>query len=182
MPAQITVSPTDHPLQGFYRWERERANQVFLTQPVGKGLVHDITWGEAGHQVRHMAAWLQSQGWPAGSRVAILGKNSAHWILADLAIQMAGHVSIPIYPTFNAETLCYILQHSEARACFVGKMDDTLSLQSGVPEGVQLLTLPLAPTGLAGGLRWDDLVAQASALAGEPAPDFDAICTIIYTS
>ena len=37
---------------------------------------------------------------------------------------MAGYVSVPIYPTFNAEALAYILEHSEAQALFVGKMDD----------------------------------------------------------
>ena len=58
-----------------------------------------------------MATWLQAQSWPAGSNVAILGKNSAHWILADLAIWMAGHVSVPIYPTFNGAALRYILNY-----------------------------------------------------------------------
>lgn len=109
MTAPITVSAADLPLPCLYRWERERTNQVYLTQPTGGGRVLDITWREAADQVRRAATWLASQGWPEGSRVAIIGKNSAHWILADLAIQMAGHISIPIYPTFNGEALTYIL-------------------------------------------------------------------------
>lgn len=180
MTAPITVSPSDLPLQCLYRWERERGNQVYLTQPTGGGAVKDITWGEAADEVRRMASWLQAQGWPAGSRVAILGKNSAHWILADLAILMAGYVSIPIYPTFNGEALSYILQHSEARACFVGKMDDTNNLQSGIPSGVQLIALPLAPN--INAPLWNDVIAKSAPLQGAPAPDMDAICTIIYTS
>jgi long-chain acyl-CoA synthetase len=180
MTAPITVSPGDLPLQCLYRWERERGTQVYLTQPTGGGAVKDITWGEAADEVRRMANWLQAQGWPAGSRVAILGKNSAHWILADLAILMAGYVSIPIYPTFNGEALSYILQHSEARACFVGKMDDTGNLQTGVPAGVQLIALPLAPNIKAA--LWSDVIAKSAPLQGAPAPDMDAICTIIYTS
>jgi alanine-synthesizing transaminase len=85
MTSRITVSPADLPLQCLYRWERERANATYMTQPMGGGEVLDITWAEAAQQVRRMANWLQQQGWPAGSRVAILGKNSAHWILSDLA-------------------------------------------------------------------------------------------------
>jgi long-chain acyl-CoA synthetase len=127
-----------------------------------------------------MAAWLQSQGWPQGSRVAILGKNSAHWILADLAILMAGHVSVPIYPTFNGEVLRYILDHSEARACFVGKMDDSASLKS-VPDHVPLIALPLAPQGITG-VHWEALVNQTSPLQGTPNTQSDSVCTIIYTS
>ncbi|EFK95564.1 AMP-binding protein, partial [sediment metagenome] len=118
--------------------------------------------------------------WPAGSRVAILGKNSAHWILADLAILMAGHISVPIYPTFNGEALSYILLHSEARACFIGKMDDISSLKSGVPPNLPLVILPLAPP--VKGLLWSDLIAKYQPINGSPAPDGESICTIIYTS
>ena len=180
MTAPITVAAADLPLQCLYRWEHERASQVYLTQPIGGGQVQDITWLQAADQVRRAATWLASQSWPEGSRVAIIGKNSAHWILADLAIQMAGHVSVPIYPTFNGEALTYILEHSEARACFVGKMDDTTNLQSGVPKNVPLIALPLAPSIKA--LAWTDLQAQNKPMAGEPAPHADAISTIIYTS
>lgn len=180
MPTPITVSPNDLPLQCLYRWERERANQVYLTQPSNGGKTVDITWAQAANQVRRIASWLKAQGWPEGSRVAILGKNSAHWILADLAIQMAGHVSVPIYPTFNAEALAYILEHSECRACFVGKMDDVTNLQGGAPASVTLVALPLAPAIKA--LQWDDLIAKNQPLAGTPTRDAEDVSTIIYTS
>jgi long-chain acyl-CoA synthetase len=176
----ITVSPGDLPLQCLYRWEKERGPQVYLTQPTGGGAVLDITWAQAARQVRSMASWLQSQGWPQGSRVAIIGKNSAHWILADLAIVMAGYVSVPIYPTFNAEALAYILAHSEAKALFVGKMDDTANISHGVPADLPLVALPLAPALAA--LQWADLVKNNAPLGGEPVADGDQISTIIYTS
>ena len=177
---KITVHSADFPVQRLCHWESHNPQGVFLTQPLGAGAVVDITWGEAAAQVRSMATWLQSQGWPQGSRVAILGKNSAHWILADLAILMAGHVSVPIYPTFNGEALRYILDHSEARACFVGKMDDSASLKS-VPDHVPLIALPLAPQGIPG-VHWEDLVNQTSPLQGTPNTQSDSVCTIIYTS
>ena len=180
MTEPVTVNPGDLPLQCFCRWERERRDQVYLTQPTGAGAVQDITWGEAGDQIRRMAAWLQSQGWPAGSRVAIIGKNSAHWILADLAILMAGHVSVPLYPTFNGDALAYTLQHSDARACFIGKMDDIANLRSGIPAGLPLIALPLAPAIEA--LQWSDLIQATPPLQGTPAPDPTGVCTIIYTS
>ena len=181
MPTSITVTPSQLPLQCLYRWERERANQIYLTQPTGGGAILDITWAEAADQVRRMAHWMQDQGWPAGSRVAILGKNSAHWILADLAIFMAGHVSVPIYPTFNAEALSYILEHSESRACFVGKMDDISNIKNGTPTGFPLIALPLAPA-IPKALLWKDLVAQNQPLQGTPVRDPESVNTIIYTS
>ena len=180
MTEPVTVSPNDLPLQCLYRWERERADQIYLTQPMGAGQIQDITWREAADQARRIATWLRAQGWPEGSRVAIIGKNSAHWILADLAIAMAGYVSVPIYPTFNGEALRYILEHSEARACFVGKMDEVDNLKTGVPASVPLIAMPLAP--VINALLWTDLLAKNAPLAGTPAPDMGAICTIIYTS
>lgn len=180
MATDITVSPGDLPLPCFYRWERERARQIYLTQPTGAGAVQDISWRDAGDQVRRMASWMQAQGWPPGSRVAIIGKNSAHWILADLAILMAGHVSVPIYPTFNGEALAYILAHSEARACFVGKMDEIGNLQTGLATDLPVIALPLAPPIKA--LQWNELIAKSEPLKDSPAPDGESICTIIYTS
>jgi long-chain acyl-CoA synthetase len=181
MAASPEITSDDLPLQRFCKWERERADKVYLVQPLGGGAVSEITWGQAGDQVRRMAAWMIAQGWPAGSSVAILGKNSAHWILADMAIWMAGHVSVPIYPTFNAQALRYILDHSEAKACFVGKLDDASSLHTGVPAGLPLIALPLAPP-VAGALAWTSLVAATSPLQGEPARGADELCTLIYTS
>ena len=178
--APITVSASDLPLQGLMRWALERGDAIYLTQPMGGGDVQDISWKEAADQVRRMATWLTVQGWPAGSRVAIIGKNSAHWILADLAIQLAGHVSIPIYPTFNGEALAYILAHSEARACFIGKMDDTTNLQTGLPKGLPVIALPLAPKLKT--LTWNDVLSTSAPLQGDPAAELDAVCTIIYTS
>ena len=176
----IPLRDSDLPLQRFYQWERERADKIFLTQPVGNGMVRDITWGQAGDEVRRMAAWLKSQGWPAGSKIAILGKNSAHWILTDLAIWMAGYVSVPIYPTFNGDALRFILTHSESRACFVGKLDEVSSLKTGVPAGVPLISLPLAPA--LDTLSWDAAIAATTPLQGAPVRDGEELCTIIYTS
>ena len=181
----VSLTPNDYQLPSLYRWEKQRGDKVFLTQPQGGGATQNITWAEAGQEARRMATWLLAQGFPAGSNIAILGKNSAHWILADLAIWLAGHVSVPIYPTFNAQALRYILEHSESKACFVGKLDDTDSLADGIPKGMPLIALPLSPREVATTFKaatWESLAAANAPLKGEPMGDVDAMCTIIYTS
>jgi long-chain acyl-CoA synthetase len=174
------VDPKDLPLARFAHWEATQANKVFMTQPMGGGQVQQITWAQAGQDARKMAAWLQAQDWPAGSRVAIWGKNSAHWMLADLAIWMAGFVSVPVYPTFNAATLRYILEHSEAKACFIGKLDDTEAYANGFPSGVAKIALPLSPPLQLS--TWDDITRNAQPLASLPERGADELATIIYTS
>lgn len=110
-----SVAPDTLALQRLYHWEQAAPNRVTLTQPMGQGVVQDFTWGQLADQVRRMAAHLQSQGWEPGSRVAILSKNCAWWLMSDLAIWMAGYVSVPLYPTLAHDTVNQILTHSEAR-------------------------------------------------------------------
>ncbi|RZT91973.1 long-chain acyl-CoA synthetase [Rivibacter subsaxonicus] len=174
-----SVDPAALPLQRLYHWERERADAIWLTQPIGGGRLREINWREGADEVRRVAAHLQAQGWPAGSRIAILGKNSAHWILADLAIWMAGHVSVPLYPMQTAANARQILEHAEAVACFVGKLDDWAGLQPAV-AGLATIALPLAPARELA--QWDDIVARTAPLAGEPLRAADELATIIYTS
>jgi long-chain acyl-CoA synthetase len=168
------------PLARLFHWERTRKHCTYLTQPMGEGVVRDYTWGHAVGEARCMAAWLQAQGWPPGSTIAILGKNSAHWIMADFAIWMAGYVSVPIYPTLTAESVRQILEHSEAKACFIGKLDAWEPMQPGIPAAVQRIVLPLAPS--SEGAQWDAVVASQPPLQGEIVRGADELATVIYTS
>ena len=68
----VSLTPADYQLPSFYRWEKERSDKVFLTQPLGHGALLDITWAQAGQEVRRMATWLIAQGYPAHSNIAIL--------------------------------------------------------------------------------------------------------------
>jgi len=98
----------------FY-WAEKTPDKVYLTQPFADGSIEDITWKQASDQVLRMATYLKAQQFPEPSNISILGKNSAHWILSDLAIWAAGHVSVPLYPTLNGDTAAYVLEHSEAK-------------------------------------------------------------------
>ena len=107
----MEVTQSDLALDCAYRWERERPDRVFLTQPFGGGQVRQWTWAQAVGEARRMAAYLKAQDWEPGSRVAILSKNCAWWIMADLAIWMSGHVSVPIYPSLRPQSIRQILEH-----------------------------------------------------------------------
>ena len=132
-------------LQRLYHWETTAPHRVCFTQPVGQGVVKTFTWAEVAHEVRCMASHLQSLGYAPGSRIAIWGKNTAHWIMADWAIWMAGHVSVPLYPTLATKTVRQILDHSGACLMFVGKLDDPDAIRAGVPEQLPCINLPLSP-------------------------------------
>jgi long-chain acyl-CoA synthetase len=177
------IAPEFLALQRLYHWEKTAPNRVALTQPMGNGAVQDLTWAEVGDQVRRMAAYLQAQGWEPGSRVAMLSKNCSWWMMTDLAIWMAGHVSVPLYPTLAAETVRQILTHSEAKACFIGKLDGWETMKPGVPADMPCISYALSPPDAVAAYEgWDAICARTKPLKGNPVRGEDELATLIYTS
>ena len=160
--------------------EDKLRDRIYMTQPIGNNQVVDYAWGQVVDQSRRMAAYLQSQGFPRGARIAILSKNCAHFIMAELAIWMAGYTTVAIFPTETAETINYVLTHSEASLLFVGKLDSWPQQKSGVPSGLPSVAFPLAPKTEFD--TWDAIVARTAPLSGRPRREPDDLAMLIYTS
>ncbi len=167
------------PLEMMYKWESESPNKVYLRQPINDEW-HEWTWKQFATEVRKMGAYLKSLDLPANSKIAVLSKNCAHWMMADLAIMMSGHVSVPMYPNLNSETVRQILEHSEAKVLFAGKLDDYASMKPGVPTDVKCITFPFYAQ--PGYDLWDDLVKEVEPLTENVVRDPMDLATIIYTS
>lgn len=169
-------------LDWFHYWELTQPQAVYLTQPNGHQVI-DYTWAEVGDQARRMAAHLKSLKLPPRSSIGLLSKNCAHWLIADLAIWMSGHVSVPLYPTLNAETARYILEHAEVKLLFVGKLEkaDWESVRPGIPADLPLIALPLAAA-IEGVPLWNDVIARTRPAKSAARRKSDELATIIYTS
>ncbi len=167
------------PLEMFYNWEKETPNKLYMRQPIN-GEWHHWTWSETGTQVRKMAAYLKSLNFPANSKIATLSKNCAHWIISDLAIMMAGHVSVPLYPNLKADSITQILEHSEAKLLFVGKLDDFESMRPGVPKDTPCIAFPFYSED--GYPVWDDLIQDVEPITENVVREPNELATIIYTS
>ncbi len=168
------------PLDVFYEREARHPRQRFLVQPIGGGQVETLTWADVGHQARCAAHWLRARELPQGSHIALISKNCAHWIIADLAIWMAGHVSVPLYPNLTADSVNQVLTHSESVLAFIGKLDDWPGMSVGVPADLPTISLPLHPPGEFD-FSWDDLL-RSSPIQDDPRPAAEQLATIIYTS
>jgi long-subunit acyl-CoA synthetase (AMP-forming) len=166
-------------LQAAFEREKRHPDRVFMTQPV-KGEVIDYTWGETMDQARRMAAYLRSLDLPPNSNIAMISKNCAHFIIAELAIWMAGHCTVALYPTLNADTVNYILDHSESKLLFVGKLDDWDHMKEGVPAGTSMIALPLAPPN--DYPKWDEIIAGQEPIRDDPVWPEDQRALICYTS
>jgi len=168
------------PLDMVYHWENAKPNSVYMTQPIGDGKTVEYTWGRAVDEARCMASYLKSLNLPEKSRIGLISKNCAHWIMTDWAIWMAGHISVPLYPTLNADTVNYILNHAECEVVFVGKLDDWDMMKPGVPESVRCISFPLSPPN--DFETWDDIVAKYPPLEENVQRDANELATIVYTS
>jgi long-subunit acyl-CoA synthetase (AMP-forming) len=160
--------------------ESALADRIFLTQPLAGGRTQDFTWAQVLDQSRRMAAHLRAQGFAPGSRIAMLSKNCAHFIMAELAIWMAGGTTVAIFPTETADTVRYVLDHSGASLLFVGKLDTWAQQRAGVPAGLPCIALPLAPA--TDHDTWDAVVARTAPLAGRTERGPDELAMIMYTS
>jgi len=168
------------PLDVFYEREARHPRQRFLVQPIGGGQVETLTWADVGHQARCAAHWLRARELPQGSHIALISKNCAHWIIADLAIWMAGHVSVPLYPNLTADSVNQVLTHSESVLAFIGKLDDWPGMSVGVLADLPTISLPLHPPGEFD-FSWDDL-QKSSPIRDDPRSPGEQLATIIYTS
>ena len=167
-------------LDSIYEHAAAQPGKVFLTQPLGGGKVADYTWGQVMDQAQRMAAHLQAQGCGPGSHVAILSKNCAHFFIAELAIWLAGGTTVAIFPTEGPDTVRFVLEHSDAKLLFVGKLDIWNQQAPGVPEGMPCIALPLAPQTRFD--TWDAVVARTQPLAGRTQRKPEENAMIIYTS
>lgn len=91
-----------------------------------------------------MAAYLDSLKLEKGSRIALCSKNCSWWIIADLAIWLSGHVTVPVYPTLTGDTVKYILEHSESKLLFIGKLDEHPwnEMKTGVSSDLATVSFP----------------------------------------
>ncbi|WP_347925403.1 AMP-binding protein [Pontimicrobium sp. SW4] len=166
------------PLEAFLYWEQHAPKVLFLKQPIN-GEYRTYNYADAGIEIRKIASALKSYNLPERSHVALLSKNCAHWVMADIAIMMAGFVSIPIYPTLNASSINEILEHSESKAIIIGKLDDYESQKVGIPD-IPKISIELY--GQSNGDLWEDLIKTHKPLESIHKQEPYDLHTIIYTS
>lgn len=176
------LANSDLPLERLYACERTRPSALLFTQPL-RGMVIEWTWATAMTEVRQMAAWMKAQNWPPGSRVVILSRNCAWWLMADFAIWMAGHVSVPFFPAASSGALTSMFRHCEPVACFLGQFDSPLDFKQETLAHLSCITFPTFSAEMPRNAKpWEEIVQSQKPLMGSPVREATEIATIIYTS
>lgn len=166
------------PLEMLYKQVDERPEQLFLTQPKNGNII-EYCWRDFDTQVRKVAQGLVNLDLPKGSHIGLISKNCAEWFITDLAIMMAGHVSIPIFPTAGSDTISYVLNHAKCPVVFVGKLEHPEEQIQAIPDAVKSIGFDYP--GANCNLTWSEFT-NTEPFVGNPVPSMDDPMTIIYTS
>ena len=167
----------------FYEWERRLKDKPFLRQPFGDKW-EEYTWGETGQMARKLATGLKTLGLPPKSHIGLMSKNCREWIIADLAIYMAGYVSVPFFPNLNSKELQSLLQFGDVSALFMGKVNAWDEIKNGIPDDMPLIAFPHYKdcSKISEGHQWFDFINKFEPQQGDFYPDRSDMWTIIFTS
>jgi len=166
-------------LQSFLKNSAAFSERTFLHQPYNQQW-KTFTFAQVEYQARCITSGLQAQGFRQGDRIGIISKNCAEWFIADLAIMMAGMISVPIYPTAGEKTISFVVEHSDMKAVFVGKFDSTDAANNAIKATVLRIAFPYPTIPATEGFQqWVDQYPAADELYQA---DINECMSIVYTS
>ncbi|WP_116107805.1 AMP-binding protein [Lewinella sp. IMCC34191] len=170
-------------LEAFYEKEASQPEKPFLHQPFGERW-ETYTWGEAGRMARRVATYLHQQGLKPGSHIGLVSKNCREWIIADLAIMMAGHVSVPFFATLTGEQIGEVIELGDIDLLMVGKTEVWESMATGIPDDLPIIAFPYydGNARVSRGKAWEEILNECQPMEGNPLPPRDSLWTLIFTS
>lgn len=167
----------------FYDWEEKFKDKPFLRQPFGEKW-EEYTWGETGLIARKLATGLKSLGLPKGSHIGLMSKNCREWIIADLAIIMAGYVSVPFFPNLKSNEIKNLLEFGDVKALFMGKVEDWGEIKKGISDDMPIIAFPHYENNskIDKGFQWNEFIDKHDPQKEDYHPDLNDTWTIIFTS
>ena len=178
------MSANQEPFElNFYKWEKEFKDKPYLRQPIGEKW-EEYTWGQVGDMARRLATGLKSLNLREGAHIGIYSKNCREWIISDLAIVMAGYVSVPFFPSLNGKELAYIMDYGDVDALFLGKIETWDDIKNDLPKDMPMITFP----NYAGcskvdiGHKWHEFIDKHEPISNPHNPKLSDLWTIIFTS
>ena len=167
----------------FYEWEEKFHDRPFLKQPFGDQW-ETYTWGEVGQMARKLATGLQSLGLREKAHIGLISKNCREWIIADLAILMAGYISVPFFFFFSSDESNNLVTFGEVDILIVGKIETWDELQKGIPDAMPIIAFPTykGHSNIDKGHQWFDFINQFEPLKTPHVPKLSDTWTIVFTS
>ena len=167
----------------FYEGEKKNKDKPLLRQPFGDKW-EEYTWGEVGVMARKLATGLKSLQLRENSHIGIYSKNCREWVISDLAIVMAGYISVPFFPSLNGDELSHLLDFGDVDALFIGKIETWDKIKDILPEKLPIIKYPQYDgcSIVSKGVEWDEFINSHKPIEDPHKPNLSELWTIIFTS
>ena len=167
----------------FYEWEKKFKDRPLLRQPFGNKW-EEYTWGEVGEMARKLASGLKSLGLRDNAHIGIYSKNCREGVISDLAIVMAGYISVPFFPSLNGDELSHLLNFGDVDALFIGKIETWDKIKDILPEKLPIIKYPQYDgcSIVSKGVEWDEFINSHKPIEDPHKPNLSELWTIIFTS
>ncbi|HYW23876.1 MAG TPA: long-chain fatty acid--CoA ligase [Terriglobales bacterium] len=157
----------------FFRQAARHGDRTVVRYHDGDGW-RGASWSRMADLCLRVAARLVREGVHAGDRVAIMAENRVEWLYCDLAIQAAGAVTVPIYPSTPARTAQVIADDAGIGVAFVAdELRERLHVERVVGFDADLPAWVAEPAD-------PELLAEVQSRAAAVQPD--DLATLVYTS
>ncbi|MCH5306506.1 MAG: AMP-binding protein [Prevotella sp.] len=101
-----------------------------------------LQYHDVARKIEKLHIMMEATGVQRGDRIAVCGRNSAHWAVAFLATLTYGAVIVPILHEFNGEQIHNIVNHSESKLLFVGDYIVNIITPEDMPHLEGIFNLP----------------------------------------
>ena len=154
-----------------------------------------LQYHDVARKIEKLHIMMQAAGIEKGDRIAVCGRNSAHWAVAFLATLTYGAVIVPILHEFNGEQIHNIVNHSESKLLFVGDYVVNIINADEMPQLEGIFNLPDFSLHTSRNEQLSDARERLNELFGRKFPNAfrmndvswhvdspDELCMINYTS
>lgn len=177
----------------FFAQAEKMKRKPFLWGMGVNGKYKSLSWHEVASQVRALASGLKKLGVNRGDRVIILSENRPEWFIADMAIMLAGGISVPVYTTNTPANHQHILKDSGARVAIVSTMALGTKLMTAAVDSLWNMSMVCIETpkvkqsGVVDLFSFDEVIEEGEKELYEEKSlvlsiDKDELACLIYTS
>jgi long-chain acyl-CoA synthetase len=170
----------------YYQMAHAPLNEMMTSQY--KGQWRSISTQDFITKMNVVSRALLGMGIKPGDKIALITHaNRMEWDIMDQGILQIGAIDVPIYPTMTEQDYEYILNHSEAKLCFVSNAElyhKVKNVMANVPSLQGIYTFEEVPDAS----HWESIFAQAEKIdqqdvkrISDEVKETD-MATIIYTS
>lgn len=160
-------------------WAETQPDKIWMRDLSGEG-AREYAWAPTIAEIDTAAAALEER-FGHGQRMALMSKNRAHWVMADLAVIHSGNITVPLFTTLPASTAEYILDFTDCKVLFLGETENWSSVKDVLPEGCLVVTLPGVNCEVPHE-TWDDLVDAATTSRPGYQPNSEDMVSLVFTS